>query len=477
MDKYVGSGDDVEGLEGLGVSVQSQERLENEIIEQIADKLKQKEQEEVIKQVKKELRPLCERIRNTMRKKKHCERQIKGLYKSSSVLSSQQNRQISSLLNDQENLEKNLKELFAAQTSIIQRLKDCDYDYQSDDNVNRLLVSNHLDKDQEDEEGEEETELQRNIRLGDVTAFGNSLHTKSSSESNRQNFDNYLHQLGHQEGSPSSAASSCRKRRLSSDKSDSDSGFVEVRPSTSGQSRAKKRRTGKQRLLVRDSEPTEQDTDWEPPSELEEEEPLIKKKPEKKKSSKPLRKLYDKEETGWGTSDSDWEGTDDEDSPRHRRRRRVGDDGDKELYEQRVSAWQSSRSQEEVTSAGQFEELEGGLRVPAVIWSRLYNYQKVGVQWMFELHQQRCGGILGDEMGLGKTIQVITFLSALSFTRSVWPGSTWRGLGASIIVCPTTLLHQWVAEFHTWWPPLRGNQTFHSLIVVTVFVIVIVMSS
>ena len=121
------------------------------------------------------------------------------------------------------------------------------------------------------------------------------------------------------------------------------------------------------------------------------------------------------------------------------------------------SSTDSQRSEEEVVQAGQFEQLEGGLLVPAVIWSRLYNYQKVGVQWMFELHQQRCGGILGDEMGLGKTIQVITLLSALSFSRTVWPGSSWRGLGSSIIVCPTTLLHQWVAEFHKWWPPLRGN--------------------
>merc|ERR1719492_539033 len=90
----------------------------------------------------------------------------------------------------------------------------------------------------------------------------------------------------------------------------------------------------------------------------------------------------------------------------------------------------------------------GGLQVPRAVWARLYNYQKVGVQWMFELHQQKCGGILGDEMGLGKTVQVITFLSALSFSQKVWPGSAWRGLGPSLIVCPTTLLHQWVEEFH-----------------------------
>ena len=65
------------------------------------------------------------------------------------------------------------------------------------------------------------------------------------------------------------------------------------------------------------------------------------------------------------------------------------------------------------------------------------------------------GGILGDEMGLGKTIQVIAFLASLSYSRMTWPGFSWRGLGPCIILAPTTLLHQWVAEFHKWWPPLR----------------------
>ena len=77
------------------------------------------------------------------------------------------------------------------------------------------------------------------------------------------------------------------------------------------------------------------------------------------------------------------------------------------------------------------------------------------MQWLWELHQQKVGGILGDEMGLGKTIQVIGFLSSLSYSRVVWSGCKWRGLGPSIIVCPTTILKQWVREFHKWWPPLR----------------------
>ncbi|XP_025031409.1 DNA excision repair protein ERCC-6 isoform X1 [Python bivittatus] len=30
-----------------------------------------------------------------------------------------------------------------------------------------------------------------------------------------------------------------------------------------------------------------------------------------------------------------------------------------------------------------------------------------------------------------------------------------RGLGPTVIVCPTTVMHQWVKEFHMWWPPFR----------------------
>lgn len=44
-------------------------------------------------------------------------------------------------------------------------------------------------------------------------------------------------------------------------------------------------------------------------------------------------------------------------------------------------------------------------------------YQKTGVRWLIELHDQCVGGILADEMGLGKTIQVISFLKALAYSR------------------------------------------------------------
>ncbi|GAB4830543.1 Protein CHROMATIN REMODELING 8 [Ancistrocladus abbreviatus] len=89
-----------------------------------------------------------------------------------------------------------------------------------------------------------------------------------------------------------------------------------------------------------------------------------------------------------------------------------------------------------------FVTLEGGLRIPQSIFSNLFDYQKVGVQWLWELHCQRAGGIIGDEMGLGKTVQVLAFLGSLHFSDMYKP---------SIVVCPVTLLRQWKREARKWY--------------------------
>lgn len=41
-------------------------------------------------------------------------------------------------------------------------------------------------------------------------------------------------------------------------------------------------------------------------------------------------------------------------------------------------------------------------RLPGVLYSRLFEYQRIGVKWLCELYAQNVGGILGDEMGLGR---------------------------------------------------------------------------
>ncbi|KAG1458747.1 hypothetical protein G6F56_006323 [Rhizopus delemar] len=94
-------------------------------------------------------------------------------------------------------------------------------------------------------------------------------------------------------------------------------------------------------------------------------------------------------------------------------------------------------------------EIDENLRVPGELWDCLFDYQKTCVQWLWELHQQEAGGILGDEMGLGKTIQVIAFLASLYYSHVLGPGKP------SIVVCPGTVMKQWVQEFHRWWPPQK----------------------
>ncbi len=43
-------------------------------------------------------------------------------------------------------------------------------------------------------------------------------------------------------------------------------------------------------------------------------------------------------------------------------------------------------------------EIDNGFKVPENIWNRLYKFQKTALKWFWELHSQRCGGILGGNI-------------------------------------------------------------------------------
>lgn len=58
-------------------------------------------------------------------------------------------------------------------------------------------------------------------------------------------------------------------------------------------------------------------------------------------------------------------------------------------------------------------------------------------------------------MGLGKTVQIIVFLYALNYSRISIQQSRYIGLGPTLIVCPATVIHQWVQHFHEWAPEFR----------------------
>ncbi|XP_042316777.1 DNA excision repair protein ERCC-6 isoform X2 [Sceloporus undulatus] len=145
-------------------------------------------------------------------------------------------------------------------------------------------------------------------------------------------------------------------------------------------------------------------------------------------------------------------------------RKRHRDDGNENFYKQRLRRWhkQQLKDKEQQQIAGEDSdesdtEFSEAFRVPGFLFKKLFKYQQTGVRWLWELHCQQVGGILGDEMGLGKTIQIIAFLAGLSYSKIRTRGSNYRfrGLGPTLIVCPTTVMHQWVKEFHVWWPPFR----------------------
>lgn len=165
--------------------------------------------------------------------------------------------------------------------------------------------------------------------------------------------------------------------------------------------------------------------------------------------------------------DSD-EMSSEDDVPRVKQNRKSKDDGNIGDYMKRIETWKKERlkkkqdkilkgedlDSEEEEEQG-YEQFTGGYKVPLLVWNKLYKYQKTCVRWLWELHSQGCGGILGDEMGLGKTIQIISFLVGLSYSGLSYRRQRWKGLGPVLVVCPATVLHQWVKEFHTWWPPFR----------------------
>lgn len=101
---------------------------------------------------------------------------------------------------------------------------------------------------------------------------------------------------------------------------------------------------------------------------------------------------------------------------------------------------------EQPISVGPVEEFHG-LLVPRLLYDCLLGYQKTGVEWLLGLFSRRTGGILGDEMGLGKTVQVIAWLAALQLSGCL--------KAPVLVVCPVTLMRQWIRECQYWWPALR----------------------
>ncbi|KAJ8924018.1 hypothetical protein NQ315_006795 [Exocentrus adspersus] len=144
---------------------------------------------------------------------------------------------------------------------------------------------------------------------------------------------------------------------------------------------------------------------------------------------------------------------------------KIVDDGLLHNYQSRLNLYYKQLEEElslnalndavEESTNTEFHMLKGGLKVPLKIWQKLYSYQQDGVKWLWSIHQKTTGGLLGDEMGLGKTVQIIAFFSSLEYSKTLSCHARFKGLGPTIIVCPATVINQWVKHFHEWAPEFR----------------------
>ena len=75
-------------------------------------------------------------------------------------------------------------------------------------------------------------------------------------------------------------------------------------------------------------------------------------------------------------------------------------------------------------------------------------YQCQGLGWLEFLDEFAFGGCLADDMGLGKTVQVLAHLQKRR------RGPEGKKLGPSLIVAPTSLIHNWVDEAKRFVPDL-----------------------
>ncbi|PKS10036.1 hypothetical protein jhhlp_004661 [Lomentospora prolificans] len=143
----------------------------------------------------------------------------------------------------------------------------------------------------------------------------------------------------------------------------------------------------------------------------------------------------------------------------------VIDDAKASVYKARVTKWVDERKKLRANLEGDRQDDEDeeewfkptpgkpnkrifeDYYLPEEVYDFLFPFQRVGIQWLAELHSRKEGGILCDEMGLGKTVQLISFIATLHFSKKLD--------GPVIILATTTLIAQWVRHFHQWWPPLR----------------------
>ncbi|XP_069609142.1 DNA excision repair protein ERCC-6 isoform X1 [Ranitomeya imitator] len=486
-------------LQGLGLAVYDQEVLEREVLQQVDNAINKASQAARVAEAENEQQELKNELSSCLT----CLRQINKIIDQLSPQAAtckEISRKLDSVKRQQHNKEQQLKKMKAK----LRRLRSALGITQEESGPEQLLSEDVDDDALPTSLGSMLMPVQDNdweelIRTGLMTPFGTKITPKEEHKPRKlmlnetSDFEKYLAdqaQMAAQRNC-SFATKKGRKERVKKEAKEDGKAFKSVNQSVTMPS-AEKRLTKRMHKLQskalhtlsrtgipckrdvpstessqkHDSEGSVYSPDEQEQSMEDEEDESMHDCPSSDYELKPLqRKKVAKRHRNQGMDPDFLPISDEDDEETHRllKGKRCRDDGDPKVFKHRIRQYQKQQAKEtQQRSAAEASEdsdveFDEGFCVPGSIWKKLYRYQQTGVRWLWELHCQQAGGILGDEMGLGKTIEIIVFLAGLSHSRIRTRGSNYRyeGLGPSIIVCPATVMHQWVKEFHTWWPKIR----------------------
>lgn len=95
------------------------------------------------------------------------------------------------------------------------------------------------------------------------------------------------------------------------------------------------------------------------------------------------------------------------------------------------------------------------LPAPTGLTVTLRDYQLRGFAWLRTLYHLNLGAVLADDMGLGKTIQTLALLLAVHRPGDAPPPRAEVARRPSLVVAPTSVLHEWVQQAARFAPSLR----------------------